>query len=137
MMFNLHMRILSKVRAFAASFICAFMASLLLAALVAQTKGSKCYNLQTSGACEGERISLVRRPDSVYDVKSLDMRLAHGRFLLDHIEAPIAARLFPLRCDVLSRKFWSGENIGPGDQNSRKIGPPGPLFPENLGPAME
>ena len=35
----------------------------------------------------------------------------------------------------LSRKFWSGENFGPGDQNSRKIGPPGPLFPENLGPA--
>ena len=38
---------------------------------------------------------------------------------------------------VLSRKFWSGENFGPGDQNSRKIGPPGPLFPENLGPAVE
>ena len=37
----------------------------------------------------------------------------------------------------LSRKFWSGENFGPGDQNSRKIGPPGPLFPENLGPAVE
>ena len=36
-----------------------------------------------------------------------------------------------------SRKFWSGENFGPGDQNSRKIGPPGPLFPENLGPAVE
>ena len=41
-------------------------------------------------------------------------------------------------CEVdLSRKFWSGENFGPGDQNSRKIGPPGPLFPENLGPAVE
>ena len=37
----------------------------------------------------------------------------------------------------LSRKFWSGENFGPGDQNSRKIGPPGPLFPENVGPAVE
>ena len=41
------------------------------------------------------------------------------------------------RFDVLSRKFWSGENFGPGDQNSRKIGPPGPLFPENVGPAVE
>ena len=39
--------------------------------------------------------------------------------------------------DDLSRKFWSGENFGPGDQNSRKIGPPRPLFPENLGPAVE
>ena len=38
---------------------------------------------------------------------------------------------------ALSRKFWSGENFGPGDQNSRKIGPPGPLSPENLGPAVE
>ena len=28
-------------------------------------------------------------------------------------------------------------NFGPGDQNSRKIGPPGPLLPENLGPAVE
>ena len=37
----------------------------------------------------------------------------------------------------LSRKFWSGENFGPGDQNSGKIGPPGPLFPENVGPAVE
>ena len=104
MMFNLHMRIWSKVRAFAASFIRAYG--------VASAGCSRCpdqgkqvlqpagYNLQTSGACEGERISLVRRPDSVYDVKSLDMGLAHGRFLLDRIEAPIAARLFPLRCDV-------------------------------------
>ena len=39
--------------------------------------------------------------------------------------------------EALSRKFWSGENFGPGDQNSRKIGPPGPLFPENLGPGVE
>ena len=38
---------------------------------------------------------------------------------------------------VMSRKFWSGENFGPGDQNSRKIGPAGPLFPENVGPAVE
>ena len=30
----------------------------------------------------------------------LYVRLARGRFLLGHIEDPIAARLFPLRCDV-------------------------------------
>ena len=76
------------------------LASLLLAALVAQTKGIKFYDLQTSGACRGEHVSLVRQPDSVYDVNCLDVRLACGRFLLGHIEAPIAARLFPLRCDV-------------------------------------
>ena len=39
-------------------------------------------------------------PDSVYDVNWLDMRLGRDRFLFGHIEAPIAARLFPLRCDV-------------------------------------
>ena len=83
------------------------MKSLLLAALVAQTKGIKFYDQQTSGACRGECVSLVRRPDSVvrrpdsvYDVNCLDVRLARGRFLLGHIEAPIAARPFPLRCDV-------------------------------------
>ena len=38
----------------------------------------------------------------------------------------------------LSWKCWSGENIGPGDQNSRKNGPGGPFFsPENIGPALE
>ena len=76
------------------------MASLLLAALIVQTKGIKFYDLQTSGACRGEHLSLVRRPDSVYDVNCLDVRLVRGRFLLGHIEAPIAARLFPLTCDV-------------------------------------
>ena len=76
------------------------MASLLLADLVAQTNGMKFYHLQTSGACRGEHVSLVRWPDSVYDVNCLDVRLERGRFLLGHIEAPIAARLFPLRCDV-------------------------------------
>ena len=38
---------------------------------------------------------------------------------------------------VLSRKFWSGENFGPGDQNSRKIGPPGPKYSEKFGPYSE
>ena len=73
------------------------MASLLLAAFVAQTKGIKFYHLQTSGACRGERVSLVWRPDSVYDINCLDVRLARGRFLHGHIDAPIAARLFPLK----------------------------------------
>ena len=76
------------------------MASLLLAALIVQTKGIKFYDLQTSGACRREHVSLVRQPDSAYDVNCQDVRLVHGRFLLDHIEAPIAARLFSLRCDV-------------------------------------
>ena len=30
--------------------------------------------------------------------------------------------------DVLSRKFWSAKNFGPGDQNSWKIGPPDHYF---------
>ena len=76
------------------------MASLLLAALVVQTKGIKFYDLQTSGTCGEEHVSLVRRPDSVYDVNCLDVRLFRGRFLLGHTEAPIASRLFLIRCDV-------------------------------------
>ena len=37
----------------------------------------------------------------------------------------------------LSWKFWSGEKIGPGDQNSRNNGPPGPFSPEKFGPDLE
>ena len=37
----------------------------------------------------------------------------------------------------LSRKFWFGEKIGPPDQYSRKNGPGGPFFPENIGPRLE
>ena len=98
--FNLHTCLWSRIRALLPVSYVLFLASLLLDALVAQTKGIKFYDLQTSGACRGERVSLVRRPDSVYDVNCLDVRLACGRFLLGRIEAPIAARLFPLRCDV-------------------------------------
>ena len=32
----------------------------------------------------------------------------------------------------LSRKFWSAENFGPGDQNFWKIGPPDNYFLEIL-----
>ena len=37
---------------------------------------------------------------------------------------------------VLSRKFWSAKNFGPGDQNSWKIGPPD-HYSENFGPRVE
>ena len=43
---------------------------------------------------------------------------------------------FILQPMVLSRKFWSGENFGPGDQNSRKIWSTGLLFSENIGPRV-
>ena len=100
MTFHLHTCLWSRDHTFSTSFIRAFMASHLLADLIAQKKGIKFYHLQTSGFCRGERVSLVRWPDSVYDVNCLDVRLARGRFLLGHIEAHTAARLFPLRCDV-------------------------------------
>ena len=38
---------------------------------------------------------------------------------------------------VLSRKFWSGGKIGPGDQNFRNIGPGRPFFSENVGPPVK
>jgi len=34
----------------------------------------------------------------------------------------------------LSQKFWSGEKIGLGDQNSRNNGPPRPFSLEKFGP---
>ena len=34
----------------------------------------------------------------------------------------------------LSRKFWSGENSGPADQNSWKIGPAGQVLARKNGP---
>ena len=37
----------------------------------------------------------------------------------------------------MSRKFWSGGKIGPGDQYFRNIGPGGPFFPENFGPPVK
>ena len=37
----------------------------------------------------------------------------------------------------LSRKFWSAENSGPGDQNFWNIGPPWIEIFENFGPIME
>ena len=40
----------------------------------------------------------------------------------------VASGHFVLGRDVLSRKFWSAENFGPGDQNSWKIGPPDHYF---------
>ena len=39
--------------------------------------------------------------------------------------------------DGLSRKFWSAENFGPGDQNSLENCSAGPLFSENFGPRMD
>ena len=38
---------------------------------------------------------------------------------------------------VVSQKFWSGEKIGPWDQNFRNIGPGGSFFPENFGPPVK
>ena len=38
---------------------------------------------------------------------------------------------------AVSRKFWSGEKIGPGDQYSRRNDPPVPFFSENIGPSAK
>ena len=75
------------------------MASVWLGSLIAQVKGVKFYDLQASGACLGDRVLLIRRPDNPYDVNCLDVRLGRGRGrgrpLLGHLEAPIAAFLSP------------------------------------------
>ena len=76
------------------------MASVVLAVLVVQTKGVKFYDLGRSGASRGERVDL-RRPDNVYDINCLDVRLLCGRLLLGHVEAPVVACLSPLMHDWL------------------------------------
>ena len=76
------------------------MASVVLAVFVAQTKGIKFYDLQRSGAVRGEGVFLVRRPDNAYDVNCLDVRLARGRILIGHLEAPVATQLSPLMRDL-------------------------------------
>ena len=37
----------------------------------------------------------------------------------------------------LSREFWSGKKIGPGDQYFGRNGPPRPFFSENISPSAK
>lgn len=71
-----------------------------LASVVARVKGVMFYDYATSGACHGDRVYILRRPDNQYDSNCLDVRLAHGSYLLGHLEAPMAARLSPVIRDV-------------------------------------
>ena len=49
-----------------------------------------------------DRVFLVRRPDNPFHVNCLDVRLERcPRYLLGHLEAPIAAVLSPLMRDLL------------------------------------
>ena len=66
------------------------MASVVLAVVVAQMKGVKCYDLGRSGASRRERVVVLRRPDNVYSINCLDVRLLRGRLLLGHVDAPLA-----------------------------------------------
>ena len=58
--------------------------------------------------------------------------LSHfGWYWLTKIQ--VAKLISWIECTVdLSWKFWSGKKSGPGDQNSRKNGPPGQFSPENI-----
>ena len=49
---------------------------------------------------KGERVTLLRQPGNVFDTNCVDVRLVHGRLLLRHLEAPLAARLSPLMLDL-------------------------------------
>ena len=85
-----------------------------------------------SAACSSSdsQSSPTRRPNA---------ETPHQLLSLPVSEKPLT--LFYIICTLpvvdLSRKFWSGENFGPGDQNSRKIWSAGLLFSENIGPRME
>ena len=72
----------------------------LLASLVAQVKGIMFYDYAVCGACRGERVYVIRRPENRYDCNCLDVRLSRGRSLLGHLEAPVAARLSPVMRDA-------------------------------------
>ena len=60
---------------------------------------ANCYRCPDQGH-QVLRPADVWKPESVYDVNCLDVRLTRGGFILSHIEAPVAARLSPLRRDV-------------------------------------
>ena len=75
--------------------------AVVLASLVAQVRGVMFYDYGVSGACWGDNIYLVRRPDDRYDVNCLDVRLMRGRpYLLGHLAAPVASLLSPLMRDL-------------------------------------
>ena len=77
------------------------MASVVLAIFVAQTKqGIKFYDLGTSGVVRREGVFLVRRPNNLYDVNCIDVRLMHGRVMFGRLKAPVAAHLSPLMRDL-------------------------------------
>ena len=77
------------------------MASVVLASLVVQVRGVMFYSYDVSGACWGDAVYLVRRPDDRYDVNCLDVRVMRGRpYLLGHLAAPVAAHLSPLMRDL-------------------------------------
>ena len=72
-----------------------------LASLVAQVRGVMFYDFGVSGACWGDTIYLVQRPDDRYDVNCLDVKLMRDRpYLLGHLAAPVAALLSPLMRDL-------------------------------------
>ena len=75
--------------------------AVVLAVFVAQTKGIKFDDLHTSGAVRGKQVFLVRRPNSPYNVKCLDVQLTCGGFMIGHLEAPVAAYLSTLMRDTL------------------------------------
>ena len=74
----------------------------ILAGLLSYTKGIKFYSLQMPATCKGEHVFLAKRPKSVYNVNRLGVRLACGRFLLSHIEVPVAAHFSALMRDFPS-----------------------------------
>ena len=49
----------------------------------------------------------------------------------------VAVSMLTISNTDLSWKFWSGEKIGPGDQDSWKTGLPGPFFLKNIGPSSD
>ena len=82
----------------------------LLASFVSQIKGVMFYSFYSCGACVGERVSLLRRPDNPYNSNCLDVRIVQGRYFLGHLNASISAdaqlsrhrvRVSPLQYTVL------------------------------------
>ena len=62
--------------------------AVVLASLVAQVRGVMFYDYGVSGACWGDNIYLVQRPNDRYDVNFLDVRLIRSRpYLLGHLAA--------------------------------------------------
>ena len=71
----------------------------MLAVLVCQVKGVRLHDVGRRGVPIRERLS-VQRARNLHHTNCLNVKLRRNQLLLGHVEAPVAALLSPLICDL-------------------------------------